>query len=151
SMAISAFNALTLTPALAALLLAKVEKPKGLFFRGVNRVMDGGTAATVRGLRQLVRVRFLVAIVFAGLLAATWWVYSRVPTGFVPDADQGYIFIIVQAPSGASLEYTMGIEKQVEQVLQKMPEVTHAFSVGGFSFAGAQPNQGIIFTMLKDW
>jgi HAE1 family hydrophobic/amphiphilic exporter-1 len=151
SMAISAFNALTLTPALAALLLARTEKPKGLFFRGVNRVIDGGTAALVSGLRGLIRVRFLVALVFAGLLAATYWVYNRVPTGFVPDADQGYIFVLVQAPPGASLEYTMNIERQVEQILQRTPEVTHAFSVGGFSFTGAQPNQGIIFTMLKDW
>src|SRR5207344_344439 len=71
SMAISAFNALTLTPALSALLLAKVEKPKGIFFRGVNRVIDGGTSAMVSGVRGLIRVRFLVAIVFAGLLAAT--------------------------------------------------------------------------------
>jgi hydrophobic/amphiphilic exporter-1 (mainly G- bacteria), HAE1 family len=151
SMAISAFNALTLTPALAALLLAKVEKPKGMFFRAVNRAIDGCTAAMVSGVRGLIRVRFLVAIVFAGLLAATYWVVARVPTGFVPDADQGYIFVIIQAPQGASLEYTMGIEQQVEKVLSNTPEVAHVFGVGGFSFAGAGPNQGIVFTMLKDW
>src|SRR5437762_439904 len=89
SMAISAFNALTLTPALSALLLGKVEKPKGIFFRGVNRVIDGGTSGLVRMLRGLIRVRALVALVFVALLAATYWVYTRVPSGFVPDADQG--------------------------------------------------------------
>ena len=151
SMAISAFNALTLTPALAALLLAKTDKPQGLFFRGVNRVIEGGTAFMVRGVKQLIRVRYLVALVFAGLLATTYWVYQRVPSGFVPDADQGYIFVIVQAPQGASLEYTMNVERKVEDVLTHTPEVSRAFSVAGFSFAGAQPNQGIIFTMLKDW
>ncbi|HEX4347522.1 MAG TPA: efflux RND transporter permease subunit, partial [Vicinamibacterales bacterium] len=142
SMAISAFNALTLTPALAAILLVKTEKRQGVFFRGVNRVIDGGTALMVGGVKQLIRVRYLVALVFVGLLATTYWVYQRVPTGFVPDADQGYIFVIVQAPQGASLEYTMDVERKVEDVLNRTPEVSHAFSVGGFSFAGAQPNQG---------
>ena len=151
SMAISAFNALTLTPALAGILLSRVEKPKGLFFRGVNRVIDGGTAFMVTGLRRLIRARAVVALVFVVLLGTTYWVYQRVPTGFVPDEDQGYIFILIQAPQGASLEYTMNIERQVEQVLAKMPDIEHVFGVGGFSFAGAGANQGILFCMLKDF
>jgi HAE1 family hydrophobic/amphiphilic exporter-1 len=151
SMAISAFNALTLTPALAALLLAKTEKPKGAFFRLVNRIIDGGTAMMVHGLRRLVRMRAVVALAFVALLGATYWVYTRVPTGFAPDEDQGYIFILIQAPQGASLEYTMNVERQVEQVLAKMPQIEHVFGVGGFSFAGSGPNQGILFCMLKDF
>ncbi|HVH28252.1 MAG TPA: multidrug efflux RND transporter permease subunit [Vicinamibacterales bacterium] len=151
SMAISAFNALTLTPALAALLLAKTDKPKGLFFRGVNRVIDGGTAAMVHGLRRLVRMRAAVVLAFVALLGVTYWVYMRVPTGFAPDEDQGYIFILMQAPQGASLEYTMSIERQVEQILAKMPQIEHVFGVGGFGFAGSGPNQGIVFCMLKDY
>src|SRR5205814_8287342 len=85
SMAISAFSALTLTPALAGILLSRVEKPKGMFFRGVNRVIEGGTAAMVSGLKRLVRARAVVAFVFVALLGATYCVYNRVPTGFVPD------------------------------------------------------------------
>ena len=139
SMAISAFNALTLTPALAALLLAKVEKPKGLFFRGVNRVINGGTAMLVSALSGLIRARVVVTIVFAALLAVTYWVVTRVPTGFVPDEDQGYLFILVQAPQGASLAYTMGVGKQAEQILSKTPEVKDVFDVGGFSFGGSSP------------
>jgi HAE1 family hydrophobic/amphiphilic exporter-1 len=151
SVAISAFNALTLTPALAGLLLARVEKPKGAFFRGVNRVIDGGTAALVSTLRSLVHARAIVALVFVALLGATYWVSTRVPSSFVPDEDQGYIFILIQAPQGASLQYTMGIERQVEQVLAKMPQIEHVFGVGGFSFAGQGANQGILFVMLKDF
>ncbi|HEV8346009.1 MAG TPA: multidrug efflux RND transporter permease subunit [Vicinamibacterales bacterium] len=151
SMAISAFNALTLTPALSALLLGKVEKPKGAFFRVVNRVIDGGTSGLVRMLRGLIRVRALVALVFVALLGATYWVYSRVPSGFVPDADQGYIMILVQAPQGASLDYTMNVVKQAEQILQKMPDTFRMFAVGGFSFAGSAPNQGLLFVQLKDF
>src|SRR6185295_8947508 len=85
SMAISAFNALTLTPALSALLLSGTDKPKGVFFRAVNRVIDGGTNAMVAMLRALVRVPALVVIVFVLLLGATWWVYRSVPSGFVPE------------------------------------------------------------------
>jgi HAE1 family hydrophobic/amphiphilic exporter-1 len=151
SMAISAFNALTLTPALAGILLSKTEKPKGRFFNVVNRVIDGGTRGMVSGLHRLIRVRAVVALVFVALLGATYWVVNRVPTGFAPDEDQGYIFIILQAPQGASLEYTMGIEKQVEDILSQMPQVQHVFGVGGFSFAGSAPNQGILFVMLKDY
>jgi HAE1 family hydrophobic/amphiphilic exporter-1 len=151
SMAISAFNALTLTPALAALLLAKVEKPKGIFFRGVNRVIDGGTAMLVSSLRGLIRARLVVALVFLALLGFTYWVVMRVPTGFVPEEDLGYLFILIQAPQGASLDYTMGIEKQVEQVLAKTPEATHVFGIGGFGFGSSSPNSGLVFVMLKSF
>ena len=151
SMAISAFCALTLTPALAALLLAKAEKPKGAFFRGVNRVIDGGTASLVRALRRLVRARALVTLLFLLLLAATYWVYTRVPTGFVPDEDQGYVMILIQAPQGASLEYTMNVVRQTERIMQRLPESERMFAAGGFSFAGSAPNQGIVFVQLKDF
>ena len=151
SMAISAFNALTLTPALAALLLGHTDKPAGLFFRGVNRVIDGGTNLLVGALRLLVRARIVVTLVFVGLLGLTYWVVQRVPTGFVPDEDQGYIFVLIQAPQGASLDYTMNIVHQAEAVMRAMPETKSMFAAGGFSFAGASPNAGIMFVMLKDF
>src|SRR5262249_32251644 len=112
SMGISAFNALTLTPALSALLLSGTDKPKGAVFRVVNRIIDGGTDAMVAMLRFLIRVRALVVLMFVLLLGATYWVYRTVPSGFVPDEDQGYLFVLIQGPPGASLEYTMNIVKQ---------------------------------------
>ncbi len=151
SMVISAFNALTLTPALAALLLARGEKPKGMFFSGVNRVIDGSTAMLVSILRGLVRARVIVSLLFVGLLGFTYWVYNRVPTGFVPDEDQGYIFILIQAPPGASLDYTKDIVKKVEDMMKPVPEMSRVFAAVGFSFAGAAPNQGIVFAQLKDF
>src|SRR6202171_1229212 len=151
SMAISAFNALTLTPALSALLLSRVEKPKGAFFRRVNRVIDGGTSGLVSMLRALIRLRAVVVIVFVALLAATYWIYTRVPTGFVPEEDQGYLVVIVQAPPGASLEYTTGILKQIDGLLTNTPEVRNVFAITGFSFAGSAPNQGIVFASLKEF
>jgi HAE1 family hydrophobic/amphiphilic exporter-1 len=151
SMGISAFNALTLTPALSALLLARVEKPKGAFFRVVNRVIDGGTAGMVSTLRGLIRVRVIVVVVFVALLGLTYWVYRRVPTGFVPDEDQGYVLVLIQAPQGASLEYTMNVVKKAEQIMKSLPESNRMFAAGGFSFAGTAPNQGIMFAQLKDF
>ena len=151
SMAISAFNALTLTPSLAAILLRREEKPKGFFFGAVNRVIEGTTNGLVVALRRMVRAPFLVALVFLGFLAATVYTYRSVPTGFVPDADQGYIMVIIQAPPGASLDYTMNIAKQAEAAVKSVPETSRMFAVGGFGFAGAAPNQGLMFIMLKDF
>ena len=151
SMVISAFNALTLTPALSALLLSRVEKPKGIFFRGINRVIDSGTAFMVIGLRMMIRFRLAVVLIFALLLGATYFMYRLVPTGFVPDADQGYLMVVIQAPQGASLDYTMGIVRQVEDVIKKFPETDRYFAAGGFGFAGSAPNQAIMFVSLKDF
>jgi HAE1 family hydrophobic/amphiphilic exporter-1 len=151
SMVISAFNALTLTPALSALLLARVEKPKGRFFRGVNRVIDGGTTGLVRMLKRLVVAPALVTLAFVALLAVTYWVYTRVPRGFIPDEDQGYLFVLVQTPQGASLPYTMDVIKQAEDVLRRTPEVENIFGIGGFGFAGTAPNAGMMFVKLKDF
>ena len=151
SMAISAFNALTLTPALAALLLSRVEKPKGMFFRAINRTIDGGTSFMVNGLRFLIRMRVAVVVVFVLLLVATYELYRLVPTGFVPDADQGYVMVVIQAPQGASIDYTMNIVRQVEDIIKKFPETDRFFAAGGFGFSGSAPNQGIMFLSLKDW
>jgi HAE1 family hydrophobic/amphiphilic exporter-1 len=151
SMAISAFNALTLTPALSALLLGSVEKPKGAFFRIVNRVIDGGTSMLVSVLRRLIRARVAVTVLFLALLVGTYGVYRLVPSGFVPDEDQGYIMVLIQAPPGASLDYTMNIVRHTEQVMMSLPDTKQMFAAGGFGFTGTAPNQGIVFAQLKDF
>jgi HAE1 family hydrophobic/amphiphilic exporter-1 len=151
SMAISAFNALTLTPALSALLLSGTDKPKGAFFRVVNRIIDGGTNAMVSMLRTLIRVRAVVVLVFIALLGATWWVYRTVPSGFVPEEDQGYVMVLIQAPPGASLDYTMDIIRQTEQTMMGLGQTKTMFAAGGFGFTGTSPNQGIVFAQLKDF
>jgi hydrophobic/amphiphilic exporter-1 (mainly G- bacteria), HAE1 family len=149
SVALSAFNALTLTPALSALLLERSHHGKGVFFTSVERVITGGTNGYVAVLRRLMRVRWVMVLVFALCIGLTWWVYRSVPKAFVPAEDQGYFISIVQAPAGASLQYTGNIARQAEQILLKDPEVAGVFSVMGFSFSGAAPNQGLIFTSLK--
>jgi HAE1 family hydrophobic/amphiphilic exporter-1 len=78
-------------------------------------------------------------------------VYLLVPGSLVPVEDEGYLITIVQAPAGASLEYTSDILKAAETLLLKQPEIAAVFSVGGFSFSGSAPNQGLMFTRLKDF
>ena len=148
---LSVFNAITLTPALAALLLDKETHAHGRFFTAVNRVIDAGTTAYVAIVRQALAWKWAMLVVFAGGLWATWAVSQAVPTAFVPEEDEGYFITVVQAPAGASLEYTDGIARQVEKILYADPEVASAFSVMGFSFSGAAPNNGLIFTSLKSY
>jgi HAE1 family hydrophobic/amphiphilic exporter-1 len=151
SVVLSVFNAVTFTPALSALLLERHGHEPGRFFRGVNRVISGGTTGYVHLLRVALRREWLMLVLFAAALAGTYFVYRAVPSSFVPEEDEGYFITIVQAPGGSSLEYTMGVLKQAENVILKQPEVLTAFSVAGFSFSGSAPNQGLLFARLKPY
>jgi HAE1 family hydrophobic/amphiphilic exporter-1 len=146
---LSVFNAITFTPALAALLLEKESHEHGRFFTGVNRVIDGGTNVYVRTVRRAVGVKWLMLAVFIAALGATYLVYRAVPGAFVPAEDEGYFITIVQAPSGASIEYTTDIMKQTEAVYNRQPEIAAVFSVAGFSFGGTASNGGLMFVRLK--
>ncbi len=149
SVALSAFNALTLTPALSALLLDRAHTGKGPFFSRVERVIAAGTRVYVALLGRAMRVRWAVVLLFVAGLGATAWLYRTVPRAFVPEEDAGYFLTVVQAPSGASLQYTSNVMRQVEEILRGDPDVQSAFTVMGFSFSGAAPNQGMIFASLK--
>jgi hydrophobic/amphiphilic exporter-1 (mainly G- bacteria), HAE1 family len=151
SIAISAFNALTLAPVLAAILLRESHGQKWWPLRKFD---DGVQALTnsYRGLlRHLLKYKVAMAVLFFIGLGLTYLVFTRVPTGFVPDEDQGYFIIVIQAPSGASLEYTKAIGKQVSGMLADVGEAEGTFSIAGFSFAGAAANQGLIFVPLKPY
>jgi hydrophobic/amphiphilic exporter-1 (mainly G- bacteria), HAE1 family len=148
---LSVFNAVTFTPALSALLLDKQSHSHGRFFTGVNRVIDGGTARYMRWLKRALSARPLMLGLFGVSLLLTWWLFRSVPSAFVPDEDEGYFITIIQAPAGASLQYTTNVAKQAEAILFKDPDIQAAFSVAGFSFSGATPNNGLIFTRLKPY
>ena len=151
---LSVFNAVTLTPALSALLLVEDKeqtKKEWWFFRWVNLGLEGGTQLYVGFVRRLLRFEIATLVVFALGLWATVTVYRAVPSSFVPEEDEGYFISIIQAPSGASLEYTTDVAKQAEEIILAQPEVVATFSVAGFSFSGASPNQGLMFTLLRDW
>ncbi len=150
SIAISAFNALTLSPALAALLLRHRDRPHNRFFAAINTVIHKVTTGYQAGLHHLTNWRAAVVTVFLVGLAATYFVYQHVPTSFVPQEDQGYFFVVVQAPPGASLQYTAKVMDRAAAMVSANHDVEGCFSVPGFSFSGSAANQGIIFASLKD-
>jgi HAE1 family hydrophobic/amphiphilic exporter-1 len=151
SVVLSVFNAVTFTPALSAILLEKATHGTSAFFRPVNAVIDGGTRAYVSLLRGALRWKWAMILLFLVGLGATYSMYKLVPGSFVPAEDEGYFIVILQAPPGASLEYTTNIAAQAEAIIAKQPEVAAQFSVAGFSFSGASPNQGLMFVRLKDF
>jgi hydrophobic/amphiphilic exporter-1 (mainly G- bacteria), HAE1 family len=165
SIAISLFNALTLSPALAAILLRNEEhKYSALdwthigflshgyakFVRGVDSAIHGLGAAYAVLITQVLKFRYVVVLLFLAGLALTGYMYLHVPTGFVPQEDQNYFIVIVQAPPGASLSYTTNIAQQAEKILRDDPDIFGTFAIPGFSLSGgSSPNYGVIFAPLK--
>lgn len=154
SITVSTFLALTLTPALGALLLRPDRHDEGwlgYLFQRFNRFLDGTQRNYRSFLGRLVRVRSLMVGIFIALLGLTALVYTSVPSAFLPEEDQGYFITIVQAPEGVSLNYTSDVLAQIEDEILQIPEVVATFAVGGFSFSGSTANSGIVFSTLTPW
>jgi len=164
SIAISAFNALTLSPALSALFLRGEEaRPRQMDFlhiRLVSRVfaacihsadrsIDWITGAYARTVHAAMRIRYILLVLFIAGLSATVWTYNHVPTAFIPQEDQGYFMIILQAPPGSSLTYTTNLASTASGILATNSDVVGAFTVAGFSFSGSAANAGMMFVSLK--
>jgi HAE1 family hydrophobic/amphiphilic exporter-1 len=156
SVILSAFNALTLSPALAALLLRPKQASKGplrRFFDGFNRGFERATDGYVRLSGALIRKAAVSLVILAAFLAAAGLISSRVPSSFLPDEDQGYFFINLQLPDASSLQRTDEAVKKIEQVLAKTPGVEYTTSVVGFSllsFVRTSYN-AFFFVTLKPW
>jgi HAE1 family hydrophobic/amphiphilic exporter-1 len=149
SVAISTFNALTLTPALSALWLKEGAHGGGKFFRPINWVIDSTRNFYTATLALVLKVKPLVLIVFAMLIGATYWLSKEVPTAFIPNEDVGYFIVILQAPEGVSVNYTLNVLKKLEKELDHCPEIVSSFGIAGFSFSGTNPNNGIVFCSLN--
>ena len=151
SISISAFNALTLTPSLSALLLGREHGEKSWFFKRVDRLLGAINNGYVRALRAFLRFEAVALILFFAGLGLAYFIFRHVPQGFVPTEDQGYLIVVIQAPTGASLEYTRKIGQQVTAITKKFPEIEGTFSVAGFSFGGSAPNAGLVFLSLRPY
>jgi len=151
SISISAFNALTLTPSLSALLLGRAHGEKNFFFRTVDRLIEKITEGYRRALHKFLELRWIAVILFFTGLGLTWFVFELVPKGFVPNEDQGYFIVAIQAPTGASLSYTKKIGEQVNKIMEKVPEAEGTFAVSGFSFGGSAPNRALVFVPLRPY
>jgi hydrophobic/amphiphilic exporter-1 (mainly G- bacteria), HAE1 family len=156
SVILSAFNALTLSPALASLMLRPKQESHGplqKFFDGFNRIFERTTLGYVRLSGVLVRKSAVVLGLLAAFGLAGLFFGSRLPSSFLPDEDQGYFYINMQLPNAASLERTSEAGRQVEQILANTPGVQYTTSVIGFSllsFVQTSYN-GFFFVTLKPW
>ena len=157
---ISCIVSLTLSPALAALLLrphdaeakpSLLMRPVHAFFRGFDRVFDGVSHGYARLTGRLVRRTALVLVVYAGLIGLTAFQIQRAPGGFIPEQDQGYLITVVQLPPGASLSRTDAVVRKVAGMIREAPGVAHTVAFSGFDGATFTntPSGGAIFSALK--
>ncbi|MVA22931.1 efflux RND transporter permease subunit [Agrobacterium vitis] len=164
STVISALNSLTLSPALAALLLKGHHAPKdrltrgldfllGWFFRGFNRVFGAGSHAYGRSVGGLLSRKSIVMVVYLALAGATYGLFNAVPGGFVPAQDKQYLIGFAQLPDAASLDRTEDVIKRMSDIALAQPGVAHAIAFPGLSINGFtnSSNAGIVFVTLKDF
>ncbi|TAH38186.1 MAG: multidrug efflux RND transporter permease subunit [Planctomycetota bacterium] len=156
SVLLSAFSALSLSPALSAMLLKPAKKSKGLvakFFGGFNKGFDWTTRGYVAISRLLVRRAFVTVVIIGGVIVGAGFFGKLVPAGFIPDEDQGIFGVAVQLPPGASLERTSAMLAQVEDILAETEGVESFQTIGGYGAVTStyQPNFGTIFVRLLPW
>ncbi len=164
SIAISAFNALTLSPALSAMFLrGEEERPHQLdflhirplsrafaaFIHGADAAVSWTSRTYAKTIHVALRIRYVLLLLFFAGLVATGWMYQRVPTGFIPQEDQGYLMAIVQAPPGSSLGYTGALADRASAIIGQDPDVAGLFAIMGFSFGGGSSNAGLMFVATK--
>ncbi|MDO5626453.1 MAG: efflux RND transporter permease subunit, partial [Pseudomonadota bacterium] len=155
SIAFSAFMALSLTPALCATLLKPVEaghhmEKKG-FFGWFNRTFTRATKGYEGWVGALLKRGGRMMLVYLAICIGVGWMYTRLPTSFLPQEDQGYVIVNMQLPAGATLERTQAVVEQVEGYMLKQPEVANMVAVLGFSFSGQGQNAALSFVSLKPW
>ncbi|MBV9877079.1 MAG: efflux RND transporter permease subunit, partial [Verrucomicrobia bacterium] len=157
SVLFSAFNALTLSPALAALLLKPKKEsgrgPLGLFFRAFNKVFGSATNGYVGICRYLMRRALLCLLILIPVLYATNWFGGKLPQGFVPTEDQGYLYANLQLPEAASLQRTTAACKKASDLLSNIPGVQSVTTIAGYSLlSGVNTTySGFFFLTLKPW
>ena len=163
STVISAFNSLTLSPALASRLLQPHGAPRdrvqrvadrlfGWFFRRFNRVFQRGSVAYANGVARVLRVAAVALVAYVGLIGLTAAGFARVPQGFVPAQDKGYLVAFAQLPDAATLDRTEGVIREMSEIAGRHPGVRSSIAFPGLSINGFvnASNAGIVFVMLKD-
>src|SRR5213596_1448543 len=156
SVLISAFNALTLSPALSALLLRprrEMRGPLGWFFRGFNRVFERVMGGYLNGSRLLIRKAAFAILLLLAAAAVSGLLGIRLPGGFVPEEDQGYIFVNVQLPMAASLDRTAAVNDKLDAIFKTQPGIKYYTGVAGFSLLSLVTTtyNSFYFITLEDW
>jgi hydrophobic/amphiphilic exporter-1 (mainly G- bacteria), HAE1 family len=156
SVILSAFNALSLSPALAALILKPKVESKGLlarFFGWFNRMFGHATEGYVRLSGALIRKSIVAVLILIGCGVASYFISNKLPSSFVPDEDQGYFYLNIQLPNAASLQRTELVTAKVEDILAKTPGVRYSTGILGFSLLSLVRTSynAFIFVTMKDW
>jgi HAE1 family hydrophobic/amphiphilic exporter-1 len=154
SITVSTFNALSFSPSMAAILLRRTQPAPGLLgwcFDRFNRGFAWVSDRFMQLINLFIRLRYGVLGLFVVGLLATFYMFTTVPTAFVPEEDQGLFVGIIQAPDGVSLSYTDKAIAQAEQIMSDFPEIESTFTVSGAGFDGNGPNLGLFFAKLQPW
>jgi multidrug efflux pump len=164
SMLISAFNSLTLSPALCALLLDRAHHHQdwftrilnhlfGWFFNGFNRFFERFSHGYARLVGRLIRMTAIMLVLYLGLNSLNWLAFEKVPTGFIPSQDQGYMIAYAQLPDAASVSRTEEVVKQVNQIMKNTPGVANVVAYAGWSVltGSTQSNVATLFVRLKSF
>ena len=159
---ISAFNSLTLSPALCALLLQKsdakkdlvtrtVDRTIGWFFNGFNRAFHRGADAYAKLIRRILRFAAIALVIYAGLLILTYLGFKATPTGFIPTQDQGFLLMGAQLPDAVAVDRTEAVSTKIDNILRTIPAIGHTVAINGFSLltGTVQSNACTIFVILK--
>ncbi|MBC7799429.1 MAG: multidrug efflux RND transporter permease subunit [Gemmatimonadaceae bacterium] len=153
SVALSAINSLTLSPALCAVLLKPDAGEPWLVFRKFNAGFTWLADRYADSVRMTVRIWPVMFLLLAGAVGSTYFIFRDVPSSFVPVEDQGYFFIVVQLPAGAALTRTEDVVKQVRDLVKQRPEVDEVIAITGLDFltSSQQSNSAVMFAILKPW
>jgi multidrug efflux pump len=159
STVISAFNSLTLSPALAGLLLKPRDAKRdpltrlldlvlGWFFRLFNKGFEASVKGYIWAVRRLLRFAAIALLVYVGFLVLTFFGFKAVPSGFIPTQDQGYLIVFAQLPDGASLQRAEEVRKQISEIARQVPGVAHTVEFGGFSALDGTNRNNAVTTFL---
>ncbi|MFK3797686.1 efflux RND transporter permease subunit [Pseudomonas sp. NPDC088444] len=156
AMALSVLVALVFTPALCATMLKPIDpekhgQPRKGFFGWFNRTFDRSVQSYERGVGNVIRHKFPAFLAYLLIFAGMIWMFTRIPTAFLPEEDQGVIFAQVQTPPGSTAERTQQTLDKMREYLLTDPGVNSVFTVNGFNFAGRGQSSGLGFVMLKSW
>ena len=149
----SSINALTMSPAMAAMLPRPASKKKNAFFRGFDKLFEKSSNAYASFLKVIVRRTALMMLLFVGIAGFSGWQFVNIPTGFLPVEDQGYVIASIQLPDAASQERTDEVLEKIDLILEQTPGISDWVSLGGFSMIDGTnaSNSATIFIVMKPW
>jgi HAE1 family hydrophobic/amphiphilic exporter-1 len=151
---ISAVNALTLKPVQCSQYLKPQTGKLNAFYRGFNHVYNGFENGYARLVGWVVHRSGVMMLIYVALMVVTFWGFVSIPTGFMPEEDQGYAIVGIQLPDAASIERTAGVSEQVQKILKETPGIAHLITIGGISLldnSASLPNGAVIYTIYEDF